>query len=123
MSDLRPRLLVFIVAYYAESTLTSVLERIPAQVRDDYDCEILVVDDASEDRTFAPGREYQQAHPELRMTVLRNELNPACGGTPQHGHTFATQHRFDGRVPPPGGGHMDVTVSTNGASEHVVRKH
>ena len=72
-------LLVFIVAYYAESTLTSVLQRIPAKVRDDFDCEILVVDDASEDRTYALGREYQQAHPEIRMTVLRNELNRVNG--------------------------------------------
>jgi len=95
MSDLRPRLLVFIVAYYAESTLTSVLERIPAQVRDDYDCEILVVDDASEDRTFALGREYQQAHPEIRMTVLRNELNQGYGGNQKIGYTFAIEHGFD----------------------------
>ena len=56
----RPRLLVFIVAYYAESTLTSVLERIPTQVFDDYDCEVLVVDDASagpdvRDRRAVPG--------------------------------------------------------------------
>ena len=71
---------MFIVAYYAESTLTSVLQRIPATVRDDYDCEILVVDDASEDRTYALGREYQQEHPEIRMTVLRNELNQGYGG-------------------------------------------
>ena len=95
MSDARPRLLVFIVAYYAESTLTSVLERIPAQVRDDYDCEILVVDDASEDRTYALGREYQRAHPEIRMTVLRNELNQGYGGNQKIGYTFAVERGFD----------------------------
>jgi glycosyltransferase involved in cell wall biosynthesis/2-polyprenyl-3-methyl-5-hydroxy-6-metoxy-1,4-benzoquinol methylase len=95
MSDVRPRLLVFIVAYYAESTLTSVLERIPAQVRDDYDCEILVVDDASEDRTYALGREYQRAHPEIRMTVLRNELNQGYGGNQKIGYTFAVERGFD----------------------------
>ena len=83
MSDRRPRLLVFVVAYYAESTLSSVLERIPAKVLDDFDCEILVVDDASEDRTFEIGREYQQAHPEIRMTVLRNELQPGLRRQPE----------------------------------------
>ena len=89
MSDARPRLLVFIVAYfYAESTLTSVLERIPAQVRDDYDCEILVVDDASEDHTYL-GREYQRAHPEIRMTVLRGELNQGYGGNQKLGYAYA----------------------------------
>ena len=95
MSDRRPRLLVFIVAYYAESTLTSVLERIPAKVRDDFDCEILVVDDASEDRTYAIGREYQQAHPEIRMTVLRNELNQGYGGNQKVGYAFAIERGFD----------------------------
>jgi len=95
MSDRRPRLLVFIVAYYAESTLMSVLQRIPATVRDDYDCEILVVDDASEDRTYALGREYQQAHPEIRMTVLRNELNQGYGGNQKIGYTFAIERGFD----------------------------
>ena len=97
MSDVQrgPRLLVFIVAYYAESTLTSVLQRIPAKVRDDFDCEILVVDDASEDRTYALGREYQQAHPEIRMTVLRNELNQGYGGNQKIGYTFAIERGFD----------------------------
>src|SRR5581483_11276497 len=53
------RLLIFVVAYYAESTLRSVLERIPRSIFDRFDCHVLVVDDASEDRTFAIGREYQ----------------------------------------------------------------
>ena len=43
----------FIVAYRAESTLRRVLERIPSRIFDDYDCEVLVIDDASSDRTFA----------------------------------------------------------------------
>ena len=95
MSDARPRLLVFIVAYYAESTLTSVLERIPAQVFDDYDCEILVVDDASDRPHLRLGREYQRAHPEIRMTVLRNELNQGYGGNQKIGYTFAIERGFD----------------------------
>jgi 2-polyprenyl-3-methyl-5-hydroxy-6-metoxy-1,4-benzoquinol methylase len=95
MSDRRPRLLIFIVAYYAESTLTSVLERIPARVHAEYDCEVLVVDDASDDRTFALGREYQRAHPEIRTTVLRNELNQGYGGNQKIGYTFAVERGFD----------------------------
>ena len=74
--------------------MTSVLERIPAQVRDDFDCEILVVDDASEDRTFALGREYQRAHPEIQMTVLRNELNQATAATRSR-LPFAVERGFD----------------------------
>jgi glycosyltransferase involved in cell wall biosynthesis/SAM-dependent methyltransferase len=97
MSDVRrrPRLLVFIVAYYAESTLTSVLERIPPQVFDDYDCEVLVVDDASADRTFALAQEYARAHPEIRTTALRNGRNQGYGGNQKVGYTYAIEHGFD----------------------------
>jgi glycosyltransferase involved in cell wall biosynthesis len=91
----KPRLLIFVIAYYADSTLKQVLERIPAAVFDDYDCEVLVVDDASEDRTFAIGREYQAAHPEIRMTVLRNEYNQGYGGNQKVGYAYAIAAGFD----------------------------
>jgi glycosyltransferase involved in cell wall biosynthesis len=91
----RKRLLVFVIAYQAESTLTSVLERIPDSVFVDYDCEVLIVDDASEDRTFAIGREYQCSHPETPMTVLRNEYNQGYGGNQKVGYAYAIARRFD----------------------------
>ena len=69
----KPRLLVFVIAYYAESTLVSVLERIPGVIFDSFECEVLIIDDASKDRTFEIGREYKAAHPAIPMTVLRNE--------------------------------------------------
>src|SRR5215471_7187654 len=82
----RRKLLIFVVAYYAESTLRRVLERIPASVFADYDCEVLVVDDGSEDRTFEIGHEYKASHPEIRMTVLRNEYNQGYGGNQKVGY-------------------------------------
>ncbi len=91
----RKRLLIFVIAYYAEETLTSVLERIPRSIFADYDCAILVVDDASGDRTDAIGRAYRRAHPEIAMTVLRNEFNQGYGGNQKVGYTFAIRQRFD----------------------------
>jgi glycosyltransferase involved in cell wall biosynthesis len=91
----KPRVLIFVIAYYAESTLRSVLERIPASVFADNDCEVLVVDDGSEDRTFAIGQEYRHAHPEIRMTVLRNELNQGYGGNQKIGYSYAIKEQFD----------------------------
>lgn len=91
----RPRLLVFVIAYYAEDTLRSVLERIPVEVFRTFDCEILVVDDASEDRTYAIGREYRDAHPEIRMTVLRNAYNQGYGGNQKLGYAYALKNGFD----------------------------
>jgi glycosyltransferase involved in cell wall biosynthesis len=55
VSGPRPRLLVFVISYFAESTLRKVLERIPGQIFEDFDAEVLVVDDASTDRTFEIG--------------------------------------------------------------------
>src|SRR5215471_9853043 len=91
----RRKLLIFVVAYYAESTLRRVLERIPASVFTDYDCEVLVVDDGSEDRTFEIGHEYKASHPEIRMTVLRNEYNQGYGGNQKVGYAYAIARGFD----------------------------
>ncbi len=93
--DRKPRLLIFVIAYYAEGTLTSVLERIPGSIFRDYDCQVLVVDDASGDRTNEIGRAYRTAHPEMPMTVLRNEYNQGYGGNQKVGYAFAIREGFD----------------------------
>ncbi len=52
----QPRLLIFVIAYYAESTLTlGAASASRPRSSTTYDCEVLVVDDASEDRTFEIG--------------------------------------------------------------------
>jgi glycosyltransferase involved in cell wall biosynthesis len=91
----RPRLLIFIVAYYAESTLRWVLDRIPATLFEKFDCEILVVDDASKDRTFEVGSEYQRDHATVPMTVLKNEHNQGYGGNQKVGYSYAIAHGYD----------------------------
>src|SRR3984957_7475540 len=91
----RPSLLVFVIAYYAESTLRSVLERVPRSVFAEYDCEILVVDDASDDRTFYIGHEYKQLHPEMRVTAPRNENKQGYGGNQKIGYAYAIANGFD----------------------------
>ena len=93
--EAQPRLLIFVIAYQAESTLVQVLERIPRTVFRDWDCEILVVDDASRDRTFDIGREYQEAHADLPLTVLRNTYNQGYGGNQKVGYAYAIAEGFD----------------------------
>ena len=44
----RPRVLIFIVAYEAETTLHQVLARIPDGIFRDFDAEVLVIDDELE---------------------------------------------------------------------------
>jgi glycosyltransferase involved in cell wall biosynthesis len=91
----RPRLLIFVIAYYAESTLRWVLDRIPVRIFDEFDCEVLVVDDASRDRTFEIGSEYKASHASIPMTVLRNEYNQGYGGNQKVGYAYALAHGFD----------------------------
>ena len=93
--SMRSRVLIFVIAYRAEATLERVLDRIPASLFELFDCEILVVDDASADRTFAIGRTWQAAHPEHRVTVLRNEYNQGYGGNQKVGYRYAINEGFD----------------------------
>ncbi len=92
---MRRRLLIFVVAYEAESSLERTLERVPASVFELCECEVLVIDDASEDRTFEIGLEYQRRHPEVRMTVLRNRYNQGYGGNQKVGYAWALARGFD----------------------------
>jgi glycosyltransferase involved in cell wall biosynthesis/2-polyprenyl-3-methyl-5-hydroxy-6-metoxy-1,4-benzoquinol methylase len=88
-------LLVFVIAYQAESTLVEVIRRIPRSVFEEFDCEVLVVDDASQDGTFEIGQEYRKEHPELPLTVLRNEYNQGYGGNQKVGYSYAIAEGFD----------------------------
>lgn len=93
--DHAPRLLIFVIAYQAESTLRRVLERIPPTVFAEYACEVLVVDDASADRTYEIGHEFRSEHPEIGMTVLRNAYNQGYGGNQKVGYHYAISNGFD----------------------------
>ncbi len=92
----RQRLLVFIVAYNAERTIASVLTRIPPALFDDYDVEVLVIDDCSKDETFRRSHEVQSGN-ELpcRIHVLFNPVNQGYGGNQKIGFHFAIEEGFD----------------------------
>ena len=90
------KLLVFIVAYNAESTIKEVLNRIPAELMRLYDTEVLVIDDSSADRTFESaleetlGGEYPFA-----LNVLYNPVNQGYGGNQKIGYHYAVERGFD----------------------------
>lgn len=60
-----------------------------------WDTEVLVVDDASADRTYEIGQAHQAAHPELPLTVLRNAYNQGYGGNQKVGYAYAIENGFD----------------------------
>jgi glycosyltransferase involved in cell wall biosynthesis/SAM-dependent methyltransferase len=92
----RPRLLILIVAYNAERTISSVLNRVPATLAADYDVEVLVIDDASQDATFARSRGVlQQGLLPFPLHVLFNPVNQGYGGNQKIGYHFAIERGFD----------------------------
>jgi glycosyltransferase involved in cell wall biosynthesis len=93
--DLRgKRVLIFIVAYNAETTIEKVLSRIPASLHQE-DVEVLIIDDASRDETFLNGLRYQQAHSAFKITVLRTPENQGYGGNQKLGYRYAIDNNFD----------------------------
>ena len=91
-----PRLLVFIVAYQAERTIEKVIKRIPKSLADDFDVEILAIDDASEDRTFAIGLGVSRAGCiPFKLTVLYNPVRQGYGGNQKIGYHYAIENNFD----------------------------
>ncbi len=95
MDQIKPRVLVFVIAYQAEDTLRSVLDRIPEGVFERYECEVLVVDDASEDQTITIARDYARSTADVPLTVLQNGVNQGYGGNQKVGYTYAIHNGFD----------------------------
>ncbi len=89
-----PRILIFIVAYNARTTLSWVLDRIPAGMRG-ANVEVLVIDDSSPDDTFQTGVAYAATHAGAKITVLRNPENQGYGGNQKLGYRYAIEHGFD----------------------------
>ncbi len=88
------RVLIFIVAYNAETTIEKVLRRIPQSLRTD-DVEVLIIDDSSKDETFKNGLRYQQQTSGFKITILRTPENQGYGGNQKLGYRYAIDNHFD----------------------------
>lgn len=89
------KLLIFIVAYNAEKKITSVLERIPQELQNQYSVEILIIDDCSADNTFEVATNQLKAGFWCDTKVLRNPVNQGYGGNQKIGYHYAIQNGFD----------------------------
>lgn len=89
------RILIFVVAYNAETTLESVLGRIPESLQNE-NVEVLVIDDSSQDETFFKGVAMESSTPvHFRITTLRTPENQGYGGNQKLGYQYAIEHGFD----------------------------
>jgi glycosyltransferase involved in cell wall biosynthesis len=92
----KKRVLVFIPAYHAETTIASVLRRIPVTLLDVYDVDVLIIDDSSRDLTFARSHEAaQQAGIPFDVRVLFNPVNQGYGGNQKIGYRYAIERGYD----------------------------
>lgn len=90
----RKRLLIFVVAYNAQTTIAQVLSRIPRSLRG-HNVEVLIIDDSSQDDTFGNGLRYQQRDSDFKITVLRTPENQGYGGNQKLGYRYALDNGFD----------------------------
>jgi glycosyltransferase involved in cell wall biosynthesis len=88
------RVLIFVVAYNAEKTIESVLDRIPPELRLP-NFEVLIIDDSSKDATFATGLKHENQSGDYRITILRTPANQGYGGNQKLGYRYAIDHGFD----------------------------
>ncbi len=88
------RILIFVVAYNAERTIDSVLDRIPEELRKP-NVEVLIIDDFSKDETFRVGLKREIHSGALKVTMLRNPENQGYGGNQKLGYRYAIDQGFD----------------------------
>lgn len=93
----RLRIGILVVAYNAESTLRSVLKRIPPDIIQKIE-EVFVFDDASQDRTHEVGQEFLQTEGEAfgtKLTISKNPVNLMYGGNQRRGYQYAIEKGLD----------------------------
>jgi glycosyltransferase involved in cell wall biosynthesis len=93
--DQKKRVLIFIVAYNAETTIQRVITRIPTPLAK-YDTQILIIDDSSQDATFERAQDIARGNNfPFPITVFYNPVNQGYGGNQKIGFHFAIQNHFD----------------------------
>jgi len=91
----KPKLLVFIVAYNAATTITDVLSRIPQELAV-FDTEVLVIDDSSSDDTFERAKTLAATEKlPFKTKTLFNPMNQGYGGNQKIGFHYAIENQFD----------------------------
>jgi 2-polyprenyl-3-methyl-5-hydroxy-6-metoxy-1,4-benzoquinol methylase len=89
-----PRIGILVVAYNAESTLASVLDRVPKSFRSRID-KVYVCDDASGDSTHLVALGYQQLSDDLPLKIVRHPDNLGYGGNQKAGYRMAIEEGLD----------------------------
>src|ERR1700761_34588 len=90
----QPKIGILVVAYNAETTLRSVLQRIPQAIWDKTE-EVFIFDDASKDRTYETGQACLAEPFGHKLRVYRNDVNLMYGGNQRKGYQYAIERGLD----------------------------
>ena len=89
------KLLIFIVAYNAEATITNVLAKVIENIHGKYDTDILILDDSSSDGTFKESVKFANLHSDVKIITIRNPENQGYGGNQKLGYNYAIKYSYD----------------------------
>lgn len=87
--------LIFILTYNAEKTIVNTLSDIPSQYINTKNVEILLIDDASADKTVDVAKAHVKTIGLNNIRILKNDINQGYGGNQKVGYTYAIKKRFD----------------------------
>ena len=91
----KKKVLIFMLAYNAEKTICETMKRLP-KGDSIYNLEVLIVDDASQDKTFKIANEFKRKSKlDFKITILKNSVNQGFGGNVKIGFMYAIKHKFD----------------------------
>ena len=74
------KLLIFIVAYNAEKTIKSVVNRIPKVLFKNFNLEIIIIDDMSSDATLEVSKKIKKYYKKsFKLNIFSNPINQGYG--------------------------------------------
>ena len=88
------KIMVLVVAYNAEKTITNLLDRIPKEIWAKAE-EIVVSDDSSKDKTAEVALKYKKDKKKKNLVVVRQEKNRGYGGNQKWGYNHAIKKGYD----------------------------
>lgn len=94
---MKKKLLIFIASYNVQDMINNVLDGIEDSVwfNEEYQSEVLIIDNQSTDNTFNLAERYKQDNPSKPITVLCNPKKLGCGGSQKLGYHYAIIKGFD----------------------------
>jgi glycosyltransferase involved in cell wall biosynthesis len=96
MNRKKDKLLIYIVAFNHEKFISKLLNRVPKDLSDKYNVEILINDDYSSDATFKKGLEYiKNTNNNFKFKIFSNPVNQGYGGNQKIGYHYAIINNFD----------------------------